>query len=156
MAEVTILLSLKGQLAALQGVDPAAGGKEKKKKKGGGAGKEQAKVPPASSSVAPATIVNPAEVERLQGLVTEKVWIMLLFTFSFHGFCTLLTFYYYLLSFYILTKFWSPTKDIFEHSYTSTHLFFLFITLPFIIYLFVTIYYEKKVDGYQLHVLYYY
>ncbi|XP_069987447.1 methionine--tRNA ligase, cytoplasmic isoform X1 [Penaeus vannamei] len=72
LAEVTILLSLKGQLAALQGVDPAAGGKEKKKKKGGGAGKEQAKVPPASSSVAPATIVNPAEVERLQGLVTEK------------------------------------------------------------------------------------
>lgn len=77
----------------MQGVDPAVGGKEKKKK-GGGAGKEQTKVPPASSAVAPATIINPAEVERLQDLVTHKVWILLIFTFSLYGFCTLLTFYY--------------------------------------------------------------
>ncbi|XP_063587843.1 methionine--tRNA ligase, cytoplasmic-like [Penaeus indicus] len=70
-AEVMTLLSLKGQLAAVQGVDLPAGRKEKKKK-GGGAGKEQAKMPPASSAVAPATIINPAEIERLQGLVTQK------------------------------------------------------------------------------------
>lgn len=82
-AEVATLLSLKGQLAAAQGVDPAAGGKEKKKKKGGGPGKEEAKAPPTSAAAAPATAVNPTEVERLQGLVTQQVWILLISTFSF-------------------------------------------------------------------------
>lgn len=77
-AEVAILISLKGQLASAQGVEPTpAGDKDKKKsKKGGGGGKENAKQSPANATPAqpPSSIsVDEAEVNRLQALVTQQV-----------------------------------------------------------------------------------
>ncbi|KAK8399895.1 hypothetical protein O3P69_002944 [Scylla paramamosain] len=75
-AEVAILISLKGQLATAQGIEPTpAGDKDKKKsKKGGGGGKENIKQSPATATAQPpsSTPVDEAEVSRLQALITQQ------------------------------------------------------------------------------------
>ena len=77
--EVTILLNLKQQLAAAQGIDAAAGDK-KKNKKGGAAvgGKENVKqsTPAAPASAQSSTPADEAEVSRLQALVTQQVRLL--------------------------------------------------------------------------------
>ncbi|KAK4312772.1 hypothetical protein Pmani_015786 [Petrolisthes manimaculis] len=78
--EVKVLLKLKAELAAVQGVDPSVGGKDKKKAKkggGGGKGKENASKMDATSASPAATPasslpVNEEEANRLQAQVTQQ------------------------------------------------------------------------------------
>lgn len=78
--EVALLLKLKAELAAVQGINLSAGSKDKKKaKKGGGKGKgENANknaTTSASSAAAPTSTlpINEEETNRLQGMVTQQV-----------------------------------------------------------------------------------
>ncbi|KAK7024463.1 hypothetical protein SK128_027489 [Halocaridina rubra] len=68
--EVAMLISLKGQLAAMKGEEPAPAGKEKKKKSNDV--KKTVQNTDAPQKPAEGTPVDQAEVERLQTLVTEQ------------------------------------------------------------------------------------
>lgn len=77
-AEVTVLLKLKDELAAAQGIDLKAGSKDKKKaKKGEGKGKEgeNANKTTTNSVAAPTSSlpINEEEANRLQVMVTQQV-----------------------------------------------------------------------------------
>ncbi|XP_042241222.1 methionine--tRNA ligase, cytoplasmic-like isoform X2 [Homarus americanus] len=71
-AEVATLIALKGQLAAAQGVDPAAASSKDKKKKKGGATVKAEPSPAKTPAAVPNGPVDENEVNRLQALITQQ------------------------------------------------------------------------------------